>query len=523
MYTTVEARNLCFSFRDNQILNDMSFTIERNQFVSFIGPSGCGKTTLLNLLAGIYCNYTGTLKVNSQNLSFVFQHDSLLAWRNVLSNVLLPFELDGTGISQETRRRAKRMLSLVGLNDIEQLYPYQLSGGMKKRVEIARALVTDPELLILDEPFASLDIITREKLNILLKRIHKTKQATIILVTHSVEEACFLSEKIYVMSNPPSEITQIKSISNKKNTERDRFLLTEQELIANNDIREEARMLWNGELTPAVLTRSVVKTENTEQNFITQAKRWTTKHYNLVLIPLELGLLYFIFVFIKDRFSIPDYIFPHPFLVLKRFLQTFNDGSIFPHVTATVYESLLGFLLAFLMTTLLGYLIAKSRLLSNLTMPYLIAANTIPSVALAPFLVLWFGFGIAPKIITVVIIVFFPMLINNMSAITIAEENVRDLVSFYRPSRFKTFFKFELPSALPVIFSGVKVSITLSVIGAVIGEFVSGHRGLGSLVSQAKANFDVELMFVGLIWLIILGLVYFGLANTLFLVCVKRK
>jgi NitT/TauT family transport system permease protein len=174
-------------------------------------------------------------------------------------------------------------------------------------------------------------------------------------------------------------------------------------------------------------------------------------------------------------------------------------------------------------TLVLGYVIAKSRLLSNLLMPYLVAANTVPSVALAPFLVLWFGFGLAPKVITSVIVVFFPMLISNVSAIRLAQDECRDLVNFYRPGALKTFVKFEFPAALPVIFSGIKVSITLSVIGAVVGEFVSGHQGLGSLVRTAKANFDMELMFVGLIWLIITGLTYYGLASGLFSYLISKR
>ncbi len=519
----IEAQNLCFNFRDHQVLRDLSFTIERNQFVSFIGPSGCGKTTLLNILAGIYRNYSGSLDVQSHRISFVFQHDTLLAWRDVLANVLLPFELDGT--SPSTRRyEAYEMLSLVGLAGYELFYPHQLSGGMKKRVELARALVTTPDLLILDEPFASLDIITGEKLNILVKKIHADREATAVLVTHSVEEACFLSDKIYVMSNLPSRIFQVKSIPREGAADTDRFLLSEQELIADNEIRKDARSLWNGgQPTKNAPVKEQPDLRSRRADYIASARKWATKHYNLLLIPLELVVVYFVVAFVKERLTIPDYVFPHPGQVLTRLWQTLADGSILVHLYTTIYESLIGFVIAFILTLILGYVIAKSRLLSNLLMPYLVAANTIPSVALAPFLVLWFGFGIAPKIITSVIVIFFPMLMNNISAISLAEEDVRDLVSFYRPKKLKTFYTFELPAALPVIFTGVKVSITLSVIGAVIGEFVSGHQGLGSLVSQAKANFDLELMFVGLIWLIILGLTYFGLASSLFAIVHTKR
>jgi NitT/TauT family transport system permease protein len=232
-----------------------------------------------------------------------------------------------------------------------------------------------------------------------------------------------------------------------------------------------------------------------------------------MLIPLELVVLYFLLVFLKVRIPIPDYILPHPWGILTRFAGTLATGTILPDLGMTVYESLVGFAAAFIATLALGYAIARSLLLSRLLMPYLIASNTIPSIALAPFLVLWFGFGATPRIITSVIVIFFPMLVTNISAVGIAEKRLAQLLAFFRPTRWRRFSRFELPASLPMIASGVKVSITLSVIGAVVGEFVSGNKGLGSLVSIAKANFDVELMFVGLMWLVILGLAYYAAAS----------
>ena len=247
-------------------------------------------------------------------------------------------------------------------------------------------------------------------------------------------------------------------------------------------------------------------------------------HLGGALIPVELVALYFLLVFVKTRLRIPDYLLPHPAGILSRFLTTLVRGTILPDLGATVYESLAGFLIAFVLTLVLGYWIAKSRLLSRLLMPYLIAFNTIPTIALAPFLVLWFGFGYTPRIVTSVIVIFFPMLITNISATRLAEKSMSQLISFFRPRRIRRFVYFEFPASLPMVASGVKVSITLSVIGAVVGEFVSGSVGLGSLVNVAKGNFDTELMFVGLLWLVILGLVYYGLATLVHrLVAVRLK
>ncbi len=519
----ITANHLTFGFEQDVVLHDVSFTVERNQFVSFIGPSGCGKTTLLYLIAGIYPSSHDALKVNTSHISFVFQHDSLLEWRDALHNVLLPFELDGTSITPELKQKAVSTLQKVGLGGFEHYFPHQLSGGMKKRVEIARALVTGPDLLILDEPFSSLDILTRERLNILMKRLHQMTTCTIVLVTHSVEEACFLSEKVFVMAHQPAEIVKIKEIENDGGSEPDRFFLSTGEQSINREIRQEAHYLW--QQTPQAQVKRSSQTTSSKKGGTadnSRLKHWFTQHLFACLIPLELCVFFLVMSVIKVRFEIPDFIFPHPLAIVKRFVSTLVSAAIWPDLKMTVLESMTGFIIALVITLVLGYLIAKSRLLSSLLMPYLIATTTMPSVAVAPFLVLWMGFGIAPKIFTAVIVIFFAMLINNVSAIKLAEHRMQELIQFYKPFWFIRFAKFELPAALPMIFSGIKVSVTLSVIGAVVGEFISGNTGLGSLVGRAKANFDIELMFVALIWLVLLGLSYYNIANLLYLGLCKK-
>lgn len=514
----VEAKGLKFSFQKKRILDDVSFSIKPGQFVSFIGPSGCGKTTLLHIIAGIYKGFSGRLSVTTDRISFVFQQDTLLSWRTALANVLLPFELKGVPLTEELQAKGRKLLEALGLAGYEDFSPAQLSGGMKKRVELARALVTDPELLILDEPFSSLDIMTRERLNILMRKIRAISRSTVVMVTHSVEEACFLSEKIYVLSNLPARIINLKSIS-KNGSRPGLYTLSPAEAKADSAIRKKAKELWTVLHEPEEAAEEAAVPPRRLRD---RAVRFARRHYAGLLMPFELAAVFLLFVFLKHRIPIPDYILPSPVGIVSRFIQTLFSGSILPDLGITVYESLVGFVIAFALTLLLGYGIAKSKLVGSLLMPYLIGANTIPSVALAPFLVLWLGFGVTPRIVTSVITIFFPMLINNISAIEIAGRTMRNLIAFFRPSRMRRFLYFELPASLPHIASGVKVSITLSVIGAVVGEFVSGDRGLGALVGIAKANFDIELMFVGLIWLIALGLAYYILAHVLSRLLARR-
>jgi NitT/TauT family transport system ATP-binding protein len=514
----VKANNLAAQFEETKILASLSFSVKKGEFVSFIGPSGCGKTTLMNIIAGLQKGWQGELEVQAEKISFVFQHDTLLEWKNVLSNVLLPFKLKRTLITDDLIQKALVILESVGLKGYAYYFPHQLSGGMKKRVEIARALVTEPDLLILDEPFSALDLITRERLNLLVKRLHHTRKTTILLVTHSVEEACFLSDRIYMLSPLPARILDIKRIprphQNPEEMNNDIYVLSEPQQRINSAIRKEVKFLWDTETekAPAFLPSSSSLTVS-KSPLRKRLSIYIRSHWSHILLPLEIVLLYFLLGFIKNAFAIPDLIFPAPSAILKKFISTLADGTILKDLELTVVESLGGFFIAFSLSMIVGFGIAKFKFLSRLLMPYFIGANTIPSVALAPFLVLWFGFGMLPRIVTSVIVIFFPLLINIIAAFQHSEERVQCLIRFYKPGKLQSLFGMEFPAALPGIFSGVKISITLSVIGAVVGEFVSGHEGLGALVNRAKANFDIELMFVGLLWLVGLGLFYYGAAS----------
>jgi NitT/TauT family transport system ATP-binding protein len=198
-------------------LSDIDLEIRAGEFVSLIGPSGCGKTTLLRVIADLARSTGGTITVNGMTpdeariaraYGYVFQAPALYAWRSVQRNVMLPLEI--MGISAEERAtRAKRYLAMVGLDGFERKFPWQLSGGMQQRVSIARALSFEPKLLLMDEPFGALDEITRDHLNEQLLHLwHQTKK-TIVFVTHSIQEAVYLSNRIVVMSPRPGRILEI--------------------------------------------------------------------------------------------------------------------------------------------------------------------------------------------------------------------------------------------------------------------------------------------------------------------------
>lgn len=192
---------------------DISFTVSAGEFLCIVGPSGCGKTTLLQLLAGLLQPTRGAVKVAGAPLhrphpevSIVFQKPNLMPWRTVLENVLLPLQVQ-TIPAEEAQRRAREVLALVGLSEFSMSYPKQLSGGMEQRVAVARALIQQPRILLLDEPFGALDALTRERLNLELLRLWQKQRLTAIMVTHNIQEAVFLADRVLVLSPRPATIS----------------------------------------------------------------------------------------------------------------------------------------------------------------------------------------------------------------------------------------------------------------------------------------------------------------------------
>jgi NitT/TauT family transport system ATP-binding protein len=203
-----------FPDRDRPLraLEQVSFTVPAQEFVCIVGPSGCGKSTLLRILGGLLRPSAGRVIFEGQELrephrdiGFVFQRVNLMPWRTVLANVTLPLELDGVPQAQ-ARAQARRLLDLVGLVGFEHNLPRDLSGGMAQRVALARALAHDPQVLLLDEPFAALDALSRERMGAELLRIHQAQRKTAVMVTHSIPEAILLADRVLVLSSRPGRL-----------------------------------------------------------------------------------------------------------------------------------------------------------------------------------------------------------------------------------------------------------------------------------------------------------------------------
>lgn len=213
----LEVSHLCKTFTSSggqlvQALDDVSFSVGSGEFISIVAPSGGGKTTLLRILAGLTSYESGRVVIGGEvmdarprpDVGVVFQQPGLLPWKNVVENAALPLRL--LGRSNDAYTRAEALLDMVGLKPFMRAFPRELSGGMQQRLAIVRALIRDPAVLLMDEPFGALDALTREYLNVELNRIWRETEKTVILITHSIQEAVFLSTRVLVMSRQPGRL-----------------------------------------------------------------------------------------------------------------------------------------------------------------------------------------------------------------------------------------------------------------------------------------------------------------------------
>src|SRR6202040_993553 len=207
--------------RDGDVpsLRPLDFHVKAAEFFVVVGPSGCGKSTLLKMISGLLPPSTGEIFVEGEavtkphgNVGIVFQNSLLLPWRNILNNVMLPIDMKRLP-RDKYLPRAQALLKLVGLEGFEKKLPWQLSGGMQQRASICRALVHDPKIMLMDEPFGALDAMTRERMNVELMRIQRETRKTVLLITHSIPEAVFLADRVVVMTPRPGKIVRVIDVA----------------------------------------------------------------------------------------------------------------------------------------------------------------------------------------------------------------------------------------------------------------------------------------------------------------------
>lgn len=244
--------------------------------------------------------------------------------------------------------------------------------------------------------------------------------------------------------------------------------------------------------------------------------KFAGQRIEILLVPVAMAAFVGLWAVIGHLGDYPPFLLPTPQQVWTKFAKVAADGTLWHHTSVTLVEILAGLALGLTAATVMGYMLAKSPLVERFLSPYIVASQSVPIVALAPLLIVWFGFGLLSKVLVCALTIFFPVLISTIVGLRSVEEDLMDLMRSLQASRWQVFKYLEVPAALPVLLGGLKIGVTLSVIGAVVGEFAQSDRGLGFLVNLANRGlFDTPLMFVALFVLMTIALGLYGLVSVL--------
>lgn len=474
----IKLQNVSLDFNTRSVLEDVSLTVQNGEFIAILGSSGGGKSTLLRLIAGLLRG-SGRLEVAAPT-AMVFQDYRLLPWRTVRQNVQLPSEVGAGGMNPD------EALNLVGMQAFTKLYPHQLSGGMRARVAIARALAQDAPIMLMDEPFAALDALVRERFNLELKKIHEKTGKTILLVTHSIREAVYLADRVVVLKNGRIELIL--------------------------ETKGQGRITAFTEPLEAQLRNVLGIADSTHIEEPPAALRFPWELVGALGLLVLLLLSWLIFI-PEPTLTFPT--LPQVWTALLEKRDVLLLGAL-----ETMRISGLGLFFSLVFGVSAGYLFGKIKVLERLFSPFVVALQAIPVIVFSPILAVNLGFGTTSRVVVATLISLFPILIATMIGVREVDKLYREVFLTLRSGFWGMLRHLEFPGALPVMLGGLRNTASLSLIGAVVAEFTLGANnettsGLGALAQSARNNFSIDLLFAAVIVLVFLGIGVYALISLL--------
>ena len=361
---------------------------------------------------------------------------------------------------------------------------------MRQRVALARTLAIDPSVLLLDEPFSAVDAQTRMVLQRELAQTLKREGKTALLITHDLLEAVTLSDRVLVMSRRPGRIIdEIRidlpqrddPIARRQEPGVQRLCRPADGSARHRSPRGGGRLGVNGGANSTLVRRGTILSLAVLVVFLA-AWQWGP------------GLL-----------GIPPFIIPPLSMVYHEFLRMLAVSALMTHTGITAAEVIAGFVLGSLLGAFFGYILGMSPTAEFALSPYILALQIAPKVAFAPLFILWMGFTVYPKILVAILIVFFPVMVNVLSAIRTVDPDLINLARAFKATRAQIFWKIEFPASLPPLFAGLRIASTLAVVGVVVGELVGGNMGLGYLLSFGEGQANTAMVFVAILMLTLVG------------------
>ncbi len=498
----VSLRHVGLNLGGEEIVHDIGFEVPRGEFVCLVGPSGCGKSTTLRLIGGLIKPDRGDVRVlgnspdnSREHLAYVFQAPRLVPWRTVLENVILGMQLRNRGMSfADMREHALQYLHMVGLAEEADKFPSTLSGGQRQRVALARALGVDPDIILMDEPFAALDVNTRKYLRDELLRIWRETRKTVIFVTHDLEEAIYLADRIVIYTNKPATI--VRTIELEQPRPRN--------VTDNPDLRALAQELH------AVFAETQLASGTPRHDEPASAKAARPKHgaprATMVQRLVADGFIVLALVawYLYSR-VVPDYIIPNPLKVLVTAGELFTSPRYMVHTYVSFARVVLAVALSLLIGGVLvfaGWYISALRLLvTNRLIPIL---NAFPSLGWAMLAIVWFGVNNG-SVMAVEVAILLPFsMINLWEGMKALDAETLEMARSFTNRRASILGRVILPLLFPFIFSAVRMSYGVAWKVALIAEVFGAETGLGHLLNIASQSMDTTLIFATIVALIVL-------------------